>query len=145
MLKVLKKRDYDDVPLNQLAVALGIVTDKALLLRGRATSIVSVSGRIDALHRIAVLGSRLDHALQGKDIAALPAAPGLDHAAQSIAAGNTPDSMVIDVETCEDKATPCETMARPAKVRAYKSTGKPRGRPRNATPGPTSGKSEAEL
>lgn len=67
MIRHLKKADLSKSTVNSVAVALAICVDKARLIRGQHTSLTAVTGRIDALHRIQVLGSRLDNALQGKD------------------------------------------------------------------------------
>jgi len=132
MLNTLKIADFSKVPVNQLAVALGIVTDKARLIRGQSTSNTAVSGRVDAIHRVQVLSGRLEQALHGRDgsskmlIAASDPMP--NNGNYSITASNAEaiDAQVLDSE-------PLPATRKPSR---YVPTGRPKGRPRKVTPQP---------
>lgn len=128
MLNTLKIADFSKVPVNQLAVALGIVTDKARLIRGQSTSNTAVSGRVDAIHRVQVLSGRLEQALHGRDgsskMLIQASEPDPNKGNYSIPASN--------VESIDAQVVECEELATPARHPGYSVHGKRMGRPRKS-------------
>lgn len=139
IVKRLKTFDLDAATLPQLSIALGVLIDKSRLIRGASTQNIAISGRVEAIHRIQVLGGRLEQALHGRDSQSTLSVVGDNGNCRSIPAlisGNQPaGTQVLD---CEAVVLDCATAApgpvkrgrgRPPKVRL----------PPTPPPGPTSG------